>query len=119
MVRVLSNLQLKRPVNFEELAGQKEQFVVFFPLSFAKKRRIVEFVGNYPVDGFEKPKFMRTEHFVRGEFLGWHIVNTSTWKRHLTQILSPEQKKLSPWGVWNDTLLIENLEKGFNLESWG
>ena len=62
---------------------------------------------------------MRTEHNIRGEFLGWHIVDTETWQRQLVKTLSPEQKKLSPWGIWNDTLLIENLVNDWSLEKWG
>ena len=119
LVRVLHGLHSKRPIDFNDLASHQEQFMVFFPLSFANKKNIVEFVGSYPADEFEKPKFMRIEHFVRGEFIGWHIINTDTWQRQLTQALSPEQKKLSPWGVWNDTLLIESLENDFSLATWG
>lgn len=119
LVRVLSGLHKERPTKFDDLVGQQEQFMVFFPLSVANRKKIVECVGNHPVNGFDKPKFMRTEHYVRGELLGWHIVNTSTWDRQLIEKLTPEQKKLSPWGVWNDTLLIENLEANWNLELWG
>ena len=82
------------------------------------RKKIVEQVSSYPVNGFEKPQFMRTEHYVRGELSGWHIINTDTWERQLVTELTPEQKKLSPWGVWNDTLLIENLEDDWSLESW-
>lgn len=76
-------------------------------------------MGHYPPSGFDKPRFMRTEHSVRGEFLGWHIVDTETWQRQLVQTLTKEQKALSPWGIWNDTLLIENLVKDWRLEDWG
>ena len=119
LVRVLSGLHTERPTKIEELAGQNEQFMIFFPLSAANRQKIVEHVGNYPIDGFEKPQLMRTEHYVRGEFLGWHIIDTDTWQRELIKKLTPQQKTLSPWGVWNDTLLIENLEKGWSLENWG
>jgi hypothetical protein len=61
---------------------------------------------------------MRIEHMVRGEFLGWHIVNTATWHNTLVKNLSSEEKKLSPWGIWNDTLLIERLTNDWSLENW-
>jgi hypothetical protein len=92
--------------------------MIFFPLSFANKKKIVELVGHYPINEFKKPEFLRTEYYIRGEFLGWHIINTNTWKRQLVKTLTVEQKKLSPWGVWNDTLLIENLVNGWKLEDW-
>lgn len=75
-------------------------------------------VGFYSTSGFSKSKFVRTKHNVRGEFLGWHIVNTETWQRQLIESLSSEQKKLSPLGIWNDTLLIENLINYWSLENW-
>ena len=118
LVRVLPGLYHERPAGFDKLAGQNERFMVFLPLSAANRKKIVEQVSSYPVNGFEKPQFMRTEHYVRGELSGWHIINTDTWERQLVTELTPEQKKLSPWGVWNDTLLIENLEDDWSLESW-
>lgn len=118
LVRVLPGLYAERPISFEQLAESKENFMVFFPLSAAFKRKIVEMVGFHPGTGFKKPEYMRTEHVIRGEFLGWHIINTETWKRELVKNLSSEQKKLSPWGIWNDTLLIEKLVDKWSLEKW-
>ncbi len=118
LVRVLSGLYAERPFEFDKLATEKEQYIISFPISTAKKQNIVDIVGYYPAINFKKPKYMRTEHNVRGEFLGWHIVNTETWKRELVKSLTDEQRKFSPWGIWNDTLLIENLVKGWSLEKW-
>ena len=61
---------------------------------------------------------MRAKHVVRDEFKGWHIVEVETLKRQLVNSLSYEQSKLSPWGVWNDTLLKENLEAEWSPEKW-
>jgi len=118
LIRVLPRLYKKRPIDFNGLASEQEEFMIFFPLSFANKKKIVELVGHYPINEFKKPEFLRTEYYIRGEFLGWHIINTNTWKRQLVKTLTVEQKKLSPWGVWNDTLLIENLVNGWKLEDW-
>jgi hypothetical protein len=118
LVRVLSGLYSERPTDLEELVTFKERYMVFFPLSAANKQKIIQKIGHYPVDKFEKPKYMRVEHIVRGEFLGWHIVDTDTWERQLVKELLPEQKLLSPWGIWNDTLLIENLVDDWSLEKW-
>lgn len=118
LVRVLEGLYNERPASFDELAGTPEAFMVFFPLSAANRRKIVEKVGNFSSDKYSKPKLMRTEHYVGREFQGWHIIDTNTWERKLIKKLSSNEKKLSPWGCWNDTLLIKNLEKGWNLEEW-
>lgn len=118
LIRVLQGLYSERPANFNELVGLKERYIISFPLTAATKQKIVESVGFFLASDFSKPKLMRTEHNVRGEFLGWHIVNTDTWQRQLVETLTPEQKKLSPWGIWNDTLLIENLVNDWSLEKW-
>lgn len=119
LIRILPGLYSERPISFDKLASSKEKFMVFFPLSAANKQKIVEHVSHYPANNFEKPKFMRNDHIIRGQFIGWHIINTETWERQLVKTLTPEQKKLSPWEVWNDTILIENLIDDWSLEKWG
>ena len=118
LIRVLPGLYATRPNKIEEIASLEEIFMVFFPVSIASKKKIVTKIGSYPVDNYTKPKFMRTKHQIGAEFLGWHIVDTETWKRELVQNLSSEQRKLSPWGVWNDTLLKERLVSNWNLVEW-
>ena len=119
LIRVLPGLYSDRPANFDTLPGSKERYMVFFPLTAANKQKIVEHVGYYAADNYVKPRYMRTEHIVRGEFLGWHIIDTETWQRQQVKTLTSEQKKLCPWGIWNDTLLIENLVDDWSLEKWG
>jgi len=70
LIRVLPGLYSERPANFDKLAGSEERYMVYFPLSAANKQNIIEQVGHYPVDNFKKPKYMRTEHIVRGGIFG-------------------------------------------------
>lgn len=118
LMRVLPELYFERPPGFGELAGSKERYVVFFPLLAANRQKIVEQVGHFPTTNFGKSRYMRVEHIVRGENLGWHIIETETWHRELVKHLTVEQMKLSPWGIWNATLLIENLVSDWSLEKW-
>lgn len=118
LIRVLPGLYSDRPVNLGDLAKLNECYMVSFPLAAAVKKTIVIPVGFYPASDFSKPRFMREEHIVRDEFLGWFIVDTDTWKRQLVKNLTPEQKKYSPWGIWNDTLLVESLVNDWKLEEW-
>lgn len=118
LTRVLPGLFLKDSDNLSELVKAKELFLLFFPLCAAYKRKIVEFVGNFPIDNFKKPRYMREEEIVRGEFKGWYIIETDTWHRELVKDLTDEQRKLSDWGTWNDTLLIKRLVDGWTLEKW-
>lgn len=116
LVRVLQGLHNTEP-DVLALAERREQFLVFFPVSAAVRRKIVRYVGHAPVT-FTMPAQMRTEHFEGEEFKGWHIVDTSSWKNTLVRRLSQKEKQLSPWGSWNDTLLRERLEQGWTLDGW-
>lgn len=117
IIRVLPGLHANPVDNIEEMVNSMELFYVQFQLKGAVYKKIVEKVGGYLLPKWvEKPKFMRTNHVIGGEFLGWHIVNTETWQRELVKELSDKQKKLSPWGIWSDALLIERLEKGWTPE---
>lgn len=118
LIRVLSGLYTDRPLDFEMLVSSKERYMISFPLSVANNRNIVERVSSYPADNFDMPRFMRDWHIISGEFLGWHIVDTETLQRQLVKNLTTEQKKLSPYGIWNDTLLIERLADDWSLEKW-
>lgn len=119
LLRVLPGLYAEKPKDIDRLIATNERYMIFFPLTAANKKGIVQVVGYYPPDNFGKPKYMRSEHNIRGEAMGWHIVDTDTLKRELVETLSPEQKKLSEWGIWNDTLLIERLIEGWALEHEG
>lgn len=118
LIRVLPGLYSQRPDDLDKLAASEERFMVYFPLLAALKKKIIEYVDHYNLEGFTKPNYMRSTHKVRGEFLGWYIIDTNTWHRQLVKDLTPEQKRLSPWGIWNDTLLIERLVQGWTLEEW-
>ncbi len=118
MTRVFFYTKPQNSNDLSNLSSLKEDFFLFFPLSAAFRKGIVRKVGHAPVPASGKPKYMRTKHAVRGEFLGWHIVDVDTWKRRLVKDLSDEEKQLSPWGIWNDTLLIERLEAGWTLDNW-
>jgi len=119
LINVFNKLYNERPPSIDKVINVKDHYFIGFPLSAAYKRKLVEKVGNIPLpNDFELPKYMRDKHVIRREFLGWHIVDVSTLKRQFVEELSPEQKQLSPIGIYNDTLLKEMLERGWNLENW-
>ncbi|GGA49178.1 hypothetical protein [Psychrobacillus lasiicapitis] len=55
---------------------------------------------------------------VNGVLICWHIIDYDTWSRENVERLSKEQKQLSPWGIWNDTLLKQRLAEGWTLDKW-
>lgn len=102
-----------------DLVKQKELYFIHFPLGPALSRGIVRKVGNYPISNeFVLPQKFRDSYIVNGEFICWHIVDYETWKRDRVEVLTHEQKQLSPWGTWNDTMLKEKLVEGWTLEKW-
>ena len=118
-IKVFNQLYDERPSSITSLLHVPDYYFIGFALGAALKRKLVEKIGNIPLPtNFESPKYMRSKHVVRGQFLGWHIVDTKTLKRQFVERLSSEQKQLSQWGTWNDTLLKERLESGWNLENW-
>lgn len=119
LIKVFNKLYDERPLSIESITKVTDSYFIGFTISAAYKRKLVEKVGNVtlPKD-FELPKYMRDKHVIRGEFLGWHIVDTNSLKRQFVERLSPEQKQLSPIGICNDTMLKEMLERGWNLENW-
>ncbi|WP_291529132.1 hypothetical protein [Bacteroides sp. UBA939] len=119
LIRVLPGLYVERPTDFNELAASKEMYMIFFPLPASYRGKMVELVGYYPADKFGMPKYMREELIIRGEFLGWYIINIRTRQRKLVKTLTKEQKELSSWGTWNGAFLIEMLTNGWTLENWG
>lgn len=119
LVRVLPGLYLETPDNIEAIAAMQERYLVLFPLNAAYKRKIVRKVGYASPEAYSMPKYMREIHIVRGEFLGWLIVDTDTLVRRLVKVLSPEEKQLSSFGIWNDTLLCKRLVEDWSLENWG
>lgn len=108
----------QRPVDIEKVVALDEQYLIFFPLKAAYRRKIVDRVDHVSATNYVKPVYMRDTHWVRGEFRGWQIVNLETRQTDNVQTLTPEQKKLSQIGIWNDTLLRERLESGWTLEQW-
>lgn len=120
LIRILPGLYKQKPNNFTDLVKQNELFFLYFPLKSAYKRKIVKLVGNYLLsNNFRKPKLMRAKNVDQnGKFINWHVIDTDTWKREHVTELTEEYKQLSPWGVWNDTLLIERLSTGWTLDKW-
>jgi hypothetical protein len=118
LIRVLPGLYQNIPLDLDKLVLGEEDYFLYFPVCLACRRKLVIKVGHNSVKSYSKPKFMRSDEYLNGEFRCWHIINSETWKRESVQILSTEQKKLSAWGHWSFPLLIENLENNWNLENW-
>ena len=103
----------------EILVEKEESFYIQFPLKYGVKKKVIRYVGNYLVPKtVEIPKFFRDKHIVKGEFVSWHIIDGETLMIQSVKELTAEQRRLSPAGMWNDTLLAERIENGWTLKDW-
>ena len=85
----------------------------------ALRKKILIKTGLFKIpDFYETPIKARTKHIIRGEFIGWHIVDQLTLKREFKKVLTKEDLQLSPHGHPNDTLLIEYLETNWRPDHW-
>lgn len=118
LVRILEPIKEKAEISQNEVDGL-ERFSIEFLVKTAYKRKLIDKVGQFTIPkGYSIPTKVRTKHNVRGEFLGWHIIEVQTLKRKLKKELSNEDLSLSPHGIFNDTLIIEYLDKNWRLENW-
>jgi hypothetical protein len=121
LIRILPIIHMDNKKGFlNDLVEQKELYFIHFPLGAALRQKIVSKMGNYPIPkDFVLPQKFRDDHSIKGEFICWHIVDYETWQREKVEKLTDEQKQLSPWGTWNDTLLKERLAENWTLDNWG
>lgn len=120
LIRILPGLYEEQLNNLSDLVEEKELFFIHFPLKAAYKQEIVNFVDNFDLPkSLKLPRYMRSKKVDNeSKLISWQIIDYNTWKRESVNKLSPEQIKLSPWGTWNDTLLIERLSEGWTLDKW-
>jgi|GEM_PF-926729 len=105
--------------NLENLVNNKELYFIQLTLKYALKQKCIKLIGNYKVpEHVIVPRYYRSKNMVRGEFVCWHIVDSETLQRRSVEKLSDDEKKLSAWGVWNDTLLAERIAEGWSLDKW-
>lgn len=115
LLRVLPGLHDERPIKFDCLVSQDNQFVTFFPLGAACNRKIVTVVAHelIPRHSKEFPVFrtcVKTKNR-RGPYWLWD--GEREWQ------IGDLQPGMEHWpirGVWNETLLIERILEGWRHE---
>ncbi len=117
-IRVLASTTDDAEVT-QRVIDQEEMWTIGFPVTVAARKKVIERIGNFEIpEGFKTPKYARTTHNIRGEHLGWHIVDRYSWQREFKAELNEGDLKLSPWGIWNETLLVERLNTNWSLSEW-
>lgn len=117
-VRILSPVKEEKNISQSEI-NQMERWSIYFPLKIAHRRKIIDFIGKYELpSNYVAHENTRIEHNIRGEHLGWRIVSRKTLAAEFKKKLDAKDLKLSPHGIFNDTLIIEYLESDWKLENW-
>lgn len=117
LLRVLPGIYSSRPDDLLNLTSQRPLFSCFFPLSAAVKQGRVAVVGKTPI-----PDKLKTFPVFRAGMVNPQTGKVDNWwlwdgdNEVRIGDLSPEQRKLDIRGVWNDTLLIERVEKQWRPE---
>lgn len=97
----------------------KELFFISLPLKYAAKEGFISQIDNHPIpENSECPRYFRTKHVIKNEFVGWHIVDSETLYRDLVSTLSQEQKLLSPWGMISFPDIVERIENNWTPCEW-
>jgi hypothetical protein len=118
IIRVLEPIKKMNELSQVEI-DIPERFTVQFVVKSALRKKIIERTGIFNIPGYYIiPVKARSKHTVRGEFLGWHIVDQLSLKRELKKELTDEELLLPPHGHPNDTLLIEYLESDWRVQNW-
>ena len=118
IIRVLEPIKNVNEISQQEVEIS-ERYTIHFVMKAALRRKLIIRTGLFKIpSNYLLPKKAREEHNVRGQFIGWHIIDKETLKRELKNELSKEDLKLPPHGHPNDTLLKEWLENNWKLEDW-
>ena len=117
-VRILDYLSSEKVISQAEI-NKLERWCIDFTLKAAVRKKIIEKVGNFELPAnFTISIYARSKHNIRGESIGWFLVNRKTLQSELKKELTDNEIKLSPHGFMNDTLIIEKIESNWNLSDW-
>jgi len=117
-VRLLQPIKDLKEIDQNEV-NQSQRWCCGFVVKIAHHRKIIDYVGQFELPPKYKIEYWtRAPHNVRGEHLGWNLVHRETLERKFTKKLRRKHLKLSPHGIFYDTLIKERLEKSWNLTDW-
>jgi len=117
-------IRVLEPINESALISQNEidkpeRWCCGFTINAARRQKFVDYIDNFEVPrNFKTPTQFRSKHLVRGEMLGWFIIERNSLKRNLIQKLRKEHLKLSPHGFMTAALIIERIESNWHLKEW-
>ncbi len=117
-VRILDPIRTAEEITQNEI-NERQRWCCGFPLKAAHNRKLINYVGLFQLPPKYKIEYWtRSPHNIRGEHLGWHTVHRDTLERKFKKSLRRRYLKLSPHGIFNDTLIRERLDSNWKLSDW-
>lgn len=117
-VRVLQPMKGTDTITQKEV-NLKQRWCCGFLVEIAHKRELINSVRIFSLPLKYKVEYWtRSPHNVRDKHLGWHIVHRETLKRKFKSKLKRRHLKLSPHGIFNDTLIKEYLDSDWKLSEY-
>lgn len=95
-------------MNLDTLVCELERYFVFFPVAAAKRKKIIDAVGNFPIPAWAQgmPVMRKRGGITRdGRVSNWFISSDQGEMR--VDKLSEEQRLFSIAEIWNDTMLAQ------------
>ena len=113
LLRVFAGLYRRRPADLGKVIGDV-QFICFFPLHSAVKRKIVSIIGAHPVPtGVNEFPLFRAAGIPNpgtGELDWWLWDGSREWR---VGSLTPDQRSLPIRSIWNEALLMDRIASGW------
>lgn len=118
LIRVLPGTYSEPIDDLSDLIQMKTNFWIFFPIAAAVKNGVVRKVERYDVPPHSKETPIFRTGLVNPESkrvdVWWFWDGEKEWK---VGTITEKQRELPIRGTWNDTMLIERIEKGWRPEN--
>ena len=101
-----------RELTIGELGELNYLFQVYFPVTHAWKKGLLEWLGNFPVRSAEIIMRRPGKRDNDGRICNWFLV-FEDGSEVFREKLSPQEKKLSLAVIWNDTMLVDMVNSGW------
>lgn len=114
LIRVLPGIHSEPPKVMGDLVAEWTNFWIFFPISAAENKGIIERVANFALPEHSKtPPLFRAGNRdpLTGKVVDWWFWDGE--KEWRVGAITEDQRKLPIRGAWNDTMLIKRIEEGW------
>jgi hypothetical protein len=119
IIRIIPGIYYDDDSLIEAVSKPETLFFNPSPFRYSRRDKCFHYLGNYPIpEGCAAPKFFRTKEVIRGQFRCWYIIERETCMRKSVDVLTEEQKELSPNACISIPDIIERIETNWTPRNW-